>query len=149
MSAPHGSSHIIRKGAASVANAIGAPLARIRHMGGRAPKYDVILDYIDPNVLPSPSAWFFFGLIAPLRHLFQVRLDSATVALRAGASYMTWRCNLHNYALSREAEYFKWTEFYVDKFDAFHAKNHVHCSCNYSSVELKNRSSVLLLVGGA
>eukprot|EP00873_Tetraselmis_striata_P028568 jgi/Tetstr1/448832/TSEL_036058.t1 len=37
------------------------------------------LDYIDPNVLPSPGAWFFFGHIAPLR-FFQVQQDSAAVA---------------------------------------------------------------------
>eukprot|EP00873_Tetraselmis_striata_P042941 jgi/Tetstr1/463205/TSEL_008137.t1 len=36
-------------------------------------------DYINPNVLPSPGAWFFFGHIAPLRH-FQVQQDSAAVA---------------------------------------------------------------------
>eukprot|EP00873_Tetraselmis_striata_P040889 jgi/Tetstr1/461153/TSEL_006290.t1 len=40
---------------------------------------DVVLDYIDPNVLPSPGAWFFFGHITPLRH-FQVQQDSATEA---------------------------------------------------------------------
>eukprot|EP00873_Tetraselmis_striata_P046281 jgi/Tetstr1/466545/TSEL_011049.t1 len=40
---------------------------------------DVVLDYIDPNVLPSPGAWLFFGHFAPLRH-FQVQQDSAAVA---------------------------------------------------------------------
>eukprot|EP00873_Tetraselmis_striata_P015138 jgi/Tetstr1/435402/TSEL_024311.t1 len=47
--------------------------------GGWATNSDVVLDYIDPNVLPSPGAWFFFGHIAPLRH-FQVQQDSAAVA---------------------------------------------------------------------
>eukprot|EP00873_Tetraselmis_striata_P021903 jgi/Tetstr1/442167/TSEL_030318.t1 len=69
----------LRKGAASAANAIGVPLSHIRYQGGWATNYDVVLDYIDPNVLPSPGAWFFFGHIAPLRH-FQVQQDSAEVA---------------------------------------------------------------------
>eukprot|EP00873_Tetraselmis_striata_P026428 jgi/Tetstr1/446692/TSEL_003631.t1 len=72
-------SHSLRKGATSAANAIGAPLSHIRYQGGWATNSDVVLDYIDPNVLPSPGAWFFFGHIAPLRH-FQVQLDSAAVA---------------------------------------------------------------------
>eukprot|EP00873_Tetraselmis_striata_P005231 jgi/Tetstr1/425495/TSEL_015941.t1 len=81
--APHAgtswTSHSLRKGAACAANAIGAPLSHIRYQGGWATNSDVVLDYIDPNVLPSPGAWFFFGHIAPLRH-FQVQQDSAAVA---------------------------------------------------------------------
>eukprot|EP00873_Tetraselmis_striata_P036196 jgi/Tetstr1/456460/TSEL_043184.t1 len=75
------SSHSLRKGASSAANAIGAPLSHIRYQGGWATNSDVVLDYIDPNVLPSPGAWFFcIGRhIAPLRH-FQVQQDSAAVA---------------------------------------------------------------------
>eukprot|EP00873_Tetraselmis_striata_P006046 jgi/Tetstr1/426310/TSEL_016626.t1 len=69
----------LRKGAAFAANAIGVPLSHIRYQGGWATNSDVVLDYIDPNVLPSPGAWFFFGHIAPLRH-FQVQQDSAAVA---------------------------------------------------------------------
>eukprot|EP00873_Tetraselmis_striata_P029174 jgi/Tetstr1/449438/TSEL_036533.t1 len=80
---------ILRKGAASAANAIGVPLSHIRYQGGWATNSDVVLDYIDPNVLPSPRAWFFFGHIAPLRH-FQVQQDSAAVAFPS-ASFMTWR----------------------------------------------------------
>eukprot|EP00873_Tetraselmis_striata_P029423 jgi/Tetstr1/449687/TSEL_036755.t1 len=72
-------SHSLRKGAASAANAIGAPLSHIRYQGGWATNSDVVLDYIDPNVLPSPGAWFFFGHIAPLCH-FQVQHDFAAVA---------------------------------------------------------------------
>eukprot|EP00873_Tetraselmis_striata_P015711 jgi/Tetstr1/435975/TSEL_024856.t1 len=71
--------HSLRKGAASAANAIGVPLSHIRSQGGWTTNSDVVLDYIDPNVLPSPGAWFFFGHIAPLRH-FQVQQDSAAVA---------------------------------------------------------------------
>eukprot|EP00873_Tetraselmis_striata_P036139 jgi/Tetstr1/456403/TSEL_043137.t1 len=63
----------------SAANAIGVPLSHIRYQGGWATNSDVVLDYIDPNVLPSPSAWFFFGHIAPLRR-FQVQHDSAALA---------------------------------------------------------------------
>eukprot|EP00873_Tetraselmis_striata_P023192 jgi/Tetstr1/443456/TSEL_031467.t1 len=74
-------SHSLRKGAASAANAIGVPLSHIRYQGGWATNSDVVLDYIDPNVLPSPGAWFFFGHIAPLRH-FQVQEDSAALADR-------------------------------------------------------------------
>eukprot|EP00873_Tetraselmis_striata_P014442 jgi/Tetstr1/434706/TSEL_002533.t1 len=70
---------VLRKGAASAANAIGVPLSHIRYQGGWATNSDVVLDYIDPNVLPSPGAWFIFGHIAPLRH-FQVQQDSAAVA---------------------------------------------------------------------
>eukprot|EP00873_Tetraselmis_striata_P022960 jgi/Tetstr1/443224/TSEL_031262.t1 len=69
----------LRKGAGSAANAIGVPLSHIRYQGGWAINSDVVSDYIDPNVLPSPGAWFFFGHIAPLRH-FQVQEDSASVA---------------------------------------------------------------------
>eukprot|EP00873_Tetraselmis_striata_P046205 jgi/Tetstr1/466469/TSEL_000978.t1 len=71
--------YFIDTGASSAANAIGIPLSHIRYQGGWATNSDVVLDYIDPNVLPSPGAWFFFGHIAPLRH-FQVQQDSAAVA---------------------------------------------------------------------
>eukprot|EP00873_Tetraselmis_striata_P026062 jgi/Tetstr1/446326/TSEL_033869.t1 len=55
------------------------PLSHICYQGGWGTNSDVVLDYmIDPNVLPSPCAWFFFGHIAPLRH-FQVQQDSAAV----------------------------------------------------------------------
>eukprot|EP00873_Tetraselmis_striata_P027887 jgi/Tetstr1/448151/TSEL_035444.t1 len=76
------SSHDHRKGAASVANAIGVPLSHIRYMGGWARNSDVILEYIDPNVLLSLGAWFSFGHIAPLRQV-QVQQDSTTEALAA------------------------------------------------------------------
>eukprot|EP00873_Tetraselmis_striata_P029149 jgi/Tetstr1/449413/TSEL_036508.t1 len=72
-------SHNLRKGAASAANAIGAPLSHICYQGGWATDSDVVLDYIDPNVLPSHGAWFLFSHIAPPRH-FQVQRGSAAVA---------------------------------------------------------------------
>eukprot|EP00873_Tetraselmis_striata_P017515 jgi/Tetstr1/437779/TSEL_026433.t1 len=71
-------SHSLRKRAASAANAIGVSLPHIRYQGGWDTDSDAVLDYIDPNVLPSPGAWFFFGHIAPLRH-FQVQQESAAV----------------------------------------------------------------------
>eukprot|EP00873_Tetraselmis_striata_P021317 jgi/Tetstr1/441581/TSEL_029809.t1 len=61
------SSHSLRNGAASAVNAIGVPLSHIRYQGGWATNSDVVLNYIDPNVLPSPGAWLFSGhYIAPL-----------------------------------------------------------------------------------
>eukprot|EP00873_Tetraselmis_striata_P016244 jgi/Tetstr1/436508/TSEL_025334.t1 len=49
----------------------------VRRLGTKS---NVVLDYIDPNVLPSLGAWCFFGHdIAPLRHI-QVQQDSAAVA---------------------------------------------------------------------
>eukprot|EP00873_Tetraselmis_striata_P022647 jgi/Tetstr1/442911/TSEL_030974.t1 len=44
-----GPDDILRKGAASAANAIGVPLSHIRYQGGWATNSDVVLDYIDPN----------------------------------------------------------------------------------------------------
>eukprot|EP00873_Tetraselmis_striata_P011457 jgi/Tetstr1/431721/TSEL_021245.t1 len=81
-------SHSLRKKATFAANAIGAPLSHIRYQGGWVTNSNVVLDYIDPNVLPSHGAWFFFGHIAPLRH-FQVQQVSAAVAFPPGASFMT------------------------------------------------------------
>eukprot|EP00873_Tetraselmis_striata_P037916 jgi/Tetstr1/458180/TSEL_044671.t1 len=55
------SSHNLLKGAAAAANAIGVPLSHIRYPDGWATSSDVVLDFIDPNILPSHGAWFFFG----------------------------------------------------------------------------------------
>eukprot|EP00873_Tetraselmis_striata_P005251 jgi/Tetstr1/425515/TSEL_001526.t1 len=85
----------LRTGAASAANAIGAPLSHIRYQGGWATNSDVVQDYIDPNVLPSPGAWFFFGHIAPLRH-FQVQQDSAAVAFPCDDGPGYWLYNLQS-----------------------------------------------------
>eukprot|EP00873_Tetraselmis_striata_P004637 jgi/Tetstr1/424901/TSEL_015396.t1 len=90
----------LRKGAAYAANAIGVPLSHIRYQGGWATNSDVVLDYIDPNVLPSPGAWFFFGHIAPLRH-FQVQhtglrgggLPGGAPTRRPEAFPMRWSAN--------------------------------------------------------
>eukprot|EP00873_Tetraselmis_striata_P010232 jgi/Tetstr1/430496/TSEL_020304.t1 len=82
-------SHSLRKGAASAANAIGVPLSHIRYQGGWATNYDVVLDYIDPNVLPSPGSWFFFGHIAP----------SATSKSNRTPQRWPSQCLLHDLAL--------------------------------------------------
>lgn len=54
-------SHSLRKGAASAANAINVVLPKIRYMGGWARDSDVVLDYIDPTMAPTPAALLFFG----------------------------------------------------------------------------------------
>ena len=63
-------SHSLRKGAASAANAINVVLPKIRYMGGWATDSNVVLDYIDPTMAPSPAARVFFGhLLASSEHL--------------------------------------------------------------------------------
>ena len=54
-------SHSLRKGAASAANAINVVLTKIRYMGGWARDSDVVQDYIDPTMAPTPAALLFFG----------------------------------------------------------------------------------------
>jgi hypothetical protein len=54
-------SHSLRKGAAFAARAIRVTLEVIRYFGGWAKNGDVVNDYIDPSVRPSPAASFFFG----------------------------------------------------------------------------------------
>eukprot|EP00873_Tetraselmis_striata_P038303 jgi/Tetstr1/458567/TSEL_044970.t1 len=67
---PSEQSKSLRQGAAPATNAIGVQLSHIRHQGGGTINSDVVLDYIDPNVLSSHGA-LFFGHIAAYRH-FQV-----------------------------------------------------------------------------
>jgi hypothetical protein len=68
-SAPAGfkwTSHSLRKGAASAARCIGAPLPVIKYMGGWAKNSSVTEGkYIDPTMTPTPAAWRFFGWLAP------------------------------------------------------------------------------------
>jgi hypothetical protein len=67
-------SHSLRKGAASAANCIGAPLPVIKFMGGWAKNIPVTEGkYIDPTMTPTPVAWRFFGWLTPSpppQHLF-------------------------------------------------------------------------------
>ena len=68
-SAPAGfkwTSHSLRKGAASAASCIGAPLPVIKFMGGWAKNSSVTEGkYIDPTMIPTPAAWRFFGWLTP------------------------------------------------------------------------------------
>jgi hypothetical protein len=57
-------SHNLRKGAASAANAIGARLADIHYQGGWATKSNVLeAKYIDFTMQPSAAARLFFGYL--------------------------------------------------------------------------------------
>jgi len=58
-------SHSLRKGAATAAYSIGTPMQKIKFFGGWARESDVVLDYIDPTVLPCPGAWQLFGWMTP------------------------------------------------------------------------------------
>ena len=53
-------SHSLRKGAASSARAIRVTLDVIRYFGGWAVNSDVVNDYVDPSVRPSPAASFLW-----------------------------------------------------------------------------------------
>jgi hypothetical protein len=59
-------SHSLRKGAASAASCIGAPLPVIKYVGGWAKNGSVTEGkYIDPTMSPTPAAWRFFGWLTP------------------------------------------------------------------------------------
>jgi hypothetical protein len=55
------SSQSLRKGAASAASCIGAPLPVIKYIGNSVTEGK----YIDPTMTPSPTARRFFGWLAP------------------------------------------------------------------------------------
>jgi hypothetical protein len=69
MSAPAGfkwTSHSLRKGAASAASYIGAPLPVIKYMGGWAKNSSVTEGrYTDLTMTPTLVAWRFFGWLTP------------------------------------------------------------------------------------
>ena len=57
-------SHSLRKGAASAANAIGARLDDVRYMGGWSTNSSVLVaKYIDFAMQPTPAARLFFGYL--------------------------------------------------------------------------------------
>ena len=57
-------SHILRKGAASAANAIRARLTNIRYQGGWAMSSNVLeAKYIDFTMQPSAASRLFFGYL--------------------------------------------------------------------------------------
>jgi hypothetical protein len=68
-SAPAGfkwASDSLRKGVASAASCIGAPLPVIKYMGGWAKNSSVTEGkYIDPTMTPTFVAWRFFGWLTP------------------------------------------------------------------------------------
>jgi hypothetical protein len=68
-SAPAGfewTSHSLRKGDASAANCIGAPLPVIKYMGGWAKNNSVTEGkYIDPTMTPTSATCRFFGWLTP------------------------------------------------------------------------------------
>jgi hypothetical protein len=53
--------HSLRKGAAIAAYNIGTSMQKINFFGGWTRESDVVLDYINPTVLPCPGAWQLFG----------------------------------------------------------------------------------------
>lgn len=71
-------SHSLRSGPASAANAINVTVTHIRHFGGWARNSDVVHDYIDPNVVATPGAWFFFGFISPHRSFLRLTAVAAS-----------------------------------------------------------------------
>jgi hypothetical protein len=55
-------SHSLRKGSASAANAIGVQLPDIRYTGGWSTNSNVLEEKsIDFSMQPTPAAWIFFG----------------------------------------------------------------------------------------
>ena len=60
-------SHSLRKGGASAANAAGVSITLIRYLGGWSKTSHVVLDYIDPLILPSAEGSLFFGWLSSSR----------------------------------------------------------------------------------
>jgi hypothetical protein len=58
-------SQSLRKGATTAAYNISTPMQKIKFFGGWARESDVVLDYIDPTVLPCLGAWELFGWMTP------------------------------------------------------------------------------------
>eukprot|EP00873_Tetraselmis_striata_P037896 jgi/Tetstr1/458160/TSEL_044651.t1 len=44
---------------------IGVTMQKIKYFGGWAMEFSVVLDYIDPTVMPCPVAWHLFGWMTP------------------------------------------------------------------------------------
>jgi len=84
-------SHSLRRGAAFAANAIGVPLSHIRYRGGWATNSDVVLDYIDPNVLAS--------FTHPAHGSLATSPPSATSTSNMTPQRWPSRCLLHDPAL--------------------------------------------------
>eukprot|EP00873_Tetraselmis_striata_P023802 jgi/Tetstr1/444066/TSEL_003306.t1 len=52
---------LLTAGATTTAYVIGVTMPKIKYFGGWAMESGVVLDYIDPTVLPCPAAWHLFG----------------------------------------------------------------------------------------
>jgi hypothetical protein len=46
--------------------AIGVNMQRIQFFGGSMTESSVVLDYIEPTVVPTTADWYFFGWLTPL-----------------------------------------------------------------------------------
>eukprot|EP00873_Tetraselmis_striata_P021078 jgi/Tetstr1/441342/TSEL_029593.t1 len=54
-------SHSLRKGATTAAYVTGVMMQKIKYsIGGWAMEFSMVLDYIDPTMLPCPAAWHLF-----------------------------------------------------------------------------------------
>jgi hypothetical protein len=71
-------SHSLRKGAATATYSIVTPMQKIKFFCGWARESDVVLDYIDPTVLPCPISWQLFGSMTPSGAPPNVTHQSAT-----------------------------------------------------------------------
>jgi hypothetical protein len=68
LNSPNGfawASHSIRIGATTDAYTIGVNMEKIKFSGGWATESGVVLDYIDPVVVPTTPDWYFFGSLTP------------------------------------------------------------------------------------
>eukprot|EP00873_Tetraselmis_striata_P020247 jgi/Tetstr1/440511/TSEL_028834.t1 len=53
------------QGARTAAYVIGVTMQKIKYFAGWAMESSVVLDYIDPTVLPCSAAWQLFGWMTP------------------------------------------------------------------------------------
>jgi hypothetical protein len=51
----------LRKGATTAAYAIGVNMQKMKFFSGWAAESSVVLDYIDPTIVPTTTDWYFFG----------------------------------------------------------------------------------------
>eukprot|EP00873_Tetraselmis_striata_P001185 jgi/Tetstr1/421449/TSEL_012398.t1 len=54
-----------RVGATTAAYVICVTMQKIKYIGGWAMESSVVLDYVDPTLLPCPTAWHLFGWMTP------------------------------------------------------------------------------------
>jgi hypothetical protein len=71
-------SQSLQKDATTTAYAIGVKMLKIRIFGGWATQSSVMLDYIDPTVVPTTADWHFFGWLTPWVGQLQITCQPAT-----------------------------------------------------------------------